>query len=441
MTSREKLQDSHLAELHDLAAKASVPKFRLLSRDDLIDAIADGGGDREAAAESERPKRRRRRRRGAGGDEPKAERGSARESESKRDTDDGSDDTEEHTGVLDLLPQGHGFLRLGGLEPGEGDVYVSASQIKRCELRAGDEVSGPVRSPRRGERHPAIVRVEKVNGEEATEGREASFEGLTPIAPHRRIPLAVERDDILVRAAEVLTPLAYGQRVLVRAEPRSGRTTLLRGLVKAISAADDAPGIVVLLVDERPEEVTEWRRQAPEAEIAAATADLEAADQVRHAELALQRAKRRAERGEDVVFIVDSLTRLGVAQRDPSAIKPLFGAGRETEESDGGSLTVIATVLSGTDDGDGDAVAEAVETTENAVIALDASLAAAGILPAIDAAACAVSGEEALREESELAAVRRLRAELAGQDSAGAAAALRERIEASSSNDELLKSL
>ncbi len=410
--SREELQNSHLAELHELAAKADVPKFRLLSRDELIDAL---DGDSEASASA--PKRRRRRRRGGrGSEDAKAPEDDA--------ADERSDDTEEKSGVLDLLSQGHGFLRLGGLEPAEGDVYVSASQVKRCELRAGDEVTGPVRSPRRGERHPALVRIETVNGVEASESREASFEELTAITPHRRIPIS--SDDVLVRATELLTPLAYGQRVLVRAQPRSGRTTLLRGLVKAISAADDAPGIVVLLVDERPEEVTAWRREAPDVEIAAATADLEAPDQVRHAELALARAKRRAERGEDVVFIVDSLTRLGVAQRDPGAVKPLFGAGRETEEDGSGSLTVIATVLTGTDDGN--EVAEAVETTENATIALDPKLAAAGVVPALDVSGTAVSGEEALRDESELAEVRSLRAVLGELDPEAAAASLRERL-------------
>lgn len=420
--SPEELKNRHLAELHELAAKASIPKFRLLSREELIEKLEGGGSDNgDGDGENAPPKRRRRRRRGGRGGSEDARPGS---DPGGSDPEDSSEDTEERSGVLDLLPQGHGFLRLNGLEPGEGDVYVSASQIKRCELRAGDEVAGPVRSPRRGERHPALVRIETVNGAAASESREASFEGLTPVAPHRRIPM--DTSDILVRATELLTPLAYGQRVLVRAQPRSGRTTLLRGLVKAISAADDAPGIVVLLIDERPEEVTAWRREAPDAEVAAGAADLEPPDQVRHAELALARAKRRAERGEDVVFIVDSLTRLGVAHGDAGAVKPVFGAGRETEDEGSGSLTVIATVLTGTDDGD--SVVEAVETTENATITLDPKLAAAGVVPALDVAGSAVSGEEAIRDEAELAEVRALRAELGEQDAEAAAASLRERL-------------
>ncbi len=342
------------------------------------------------------------------------------------------------TGVLDVVPAGHGFLRLRGLEPDADDVYISASQIRRCELRAGDEVAGPARPPRRGEHHPALVRVERVNGEEPGEERAAGFEDLTPVAPHRRLPLG-DFDDALVRAVDLLAPLAFGQRVLILAEPRSGRTTLLRSLVRAIGAGDDGPGVIVLLVDERPEEVTEWKREATGAEIVAAPSDLDASDQVRHAELAVARAKRRAEKGEDVVVIVDSLTRLGVAYRDPIAIKPIFGAGRELEEEGSGSLTMIATVLKGTEDGEG--ALEGVETTENATIALDAELAAAGVIPAIDVARTGAVAEDKLREPDELEAVRHLRDELRGADPRAAAEALGERIRSSASNAELLSSL
>jgi transcription termination factor Rho len=227
--------------------------------------------------------------------------------------------------------------------------------------------------------------------------------------------------------------------VLVRAAARSGRTTLLRQLVGAITAAPEAAAPVVLLVDERPEEVTEWRRQAPAAEIAAAAADLEPVEQARHAELALERAKRRVERGEDVVLVIDSLTRLALAGEGPTSVKPFFGAGRELEEEGSGSLTVIATVLA--DAPDGDSVLAAVATTENATIALDPELADAGIFPALDAARSHATGEETLRGEAELAAARRLRSELRGLPPPDSAARLRERIEASTSNEELLASV
>jgi transcription termination factor Rho len=446
--SKAELESKHLAELHALAAKAGIPRYRMLPREQLVeellvhgDANSSPATEEEAeekAPAEERPARRRRRGRRGGGErqrrEPAEDEGAREEKAEAEEA-----EAEEVTGVLDVLPQGHGFARLGGLEPGEEDVYVSASQIRRCELRPGDEVTGLARPPRRGERHRALVRVEKVNGDEPAADREDSFDQLTPVPPSRRIPLHAERDDVLVRAADLLAPLAYGQRVLVLAAPRSGRTTLLRGLVQAIIAAPEAPSVVVLLVDERPEEVTEWRRLVPDAEIAAAAADLEPADQVRHAELAIARARRRAEAGEDVVFVVDSLTRLGVAHRDPAAVKPLFGSGRELEEEGSGSLTVIATVLTGTDDGDG--AAEAVETTENSTLALDPELAAAGTVPALDAARSGVSREETLRDPDELEAARKLRERLRDKSPAEAAEELAGMIRGSESNSELLRSL
>jgi transcription termination factor Rho len=423
---KEDLSNQHLARLHARAAELGVPHYRRLRREELIAELEsrDGG---EAAAETE-PQ----------ADEPEPERSEPEPRRSRRPAAKPSAE-EPVTGVLDVLPAGHGFLRLKGLEPDPDDVYISASQIRRCELRAGDQVEGPARPPRRGERHPALVRVERVNGEEPGEERSAGFDELTPVTPHRRIPLEVDADDVLLRAADLLTPLAFGQRVLILSEPRSGRSTLLRGLVSAIGSAPDAPGMIVLLVDERPEEVTEWKRHAGDAEIAAAPADLDAEDQVRHAELAMARAKRRAESGEDVVVIVDSLTRLGVAYRDPIAVKPIFGAGRELEEEGSGSLTMIATVLLGTEDGEG--VLEAVETTENATIVLDPELAGAGIFPAIDASRSTEVAEDQVREADELEAIRRLREELRGEDSRTAAERLGERIRSSASNAELLSSL
>jgi transcription termination factor Rho len=445
--SKAELESKHLAQLHALAAEAGIEGYRKLPREQLVEELLVHGdsasretesGGRGSEEEGERPARRRRRgRRGGAGRQREREPEERPEPEGAREGEDSGG--EEVSGILDVLPQGHGFARLSGLDPTEDDVYVSASQIRRCELRAGDEVTGMARDPRRGERHRALVRIERVNGAEPATEREDAFEKLTPIPPHRRIPLHAEADDLLVRSVDLLAPLAYGQRVLVRARPRSGRTTLLRGLAQAILAAPDAPSVIVLLVDERPEEVTEWRRLVPEAEIAAAAADLEPADQVRHAELAVSRARRRAEAGEDVVLLVDSLTRLGVAERDPAAVKPFFGAGRELEEEGSGSLTVIATVLTGTDDGDD--VASAVETTESSTIVLDPDLAAAGVVPALDVAATGVAREDTLREADELEALRRLRAELREMPPEEAARALAERVRSSGSNSELLGSL
>ena len=431
------LRDQHLADLHRRARELGVPRYRMLGHDELIEAIEardEGGaaGGREEAVDAglERPRR-----------EPEVE--EAREGEEVRESEEAQEgeeaeetETEAVAGVLDRMPQGYGFLRLSGLHESEGDVYVSASQIRRCELRPGDEVGGPARAPRRGERHRALVRVESVNGQSPEEKRR-HFEDLTPEPPTRLLIAADAEADPTVRAVDLLGPLAFGQRVLVLAQPRSGRTSLLRTLGAAIAATD--AHLCVVLADERPEEVPQWQQALPGAEIFAATADEEPREQVREAELAIGHAKRLAEGGEDVVVLIDSLSRLALGYRDPARVKRMFGAGRELGDDGSGSLTVIATVLDSDDRGA--EVREAVETTENLLLRLDADLALKGIFPALDPQASRASGEDQLREPEELEKARRLRAELAEMDPEQAARALAEQIAETSSNAELLARL
>jgi transcription termination factor Rho len=432
----EKLQELHLADLHEIAAELRVPRYRLLRRTQLLSEIeARLGAGKPPESESEpqtesepQPE-----------PELQPEPAPARERERERLDE---ESTEEVTGVLEITPQRYGFLRVHGLESHPEDVYISASQARRCELRPGDEVSGPARAPHRGERHPALVHVDRVNGSEPLTADRPEFEQLTPIIPKRRLPLDHESSDVLTRAVDLLAPLAFGQRVLVMAAPRSGRTTLLRGLATAIVAAE-APELIVLTIDERPEEATAWRQALPGAQIATATADLAPAQQVRLAELALERARRRAEAGADVVLIVDSLSRLAVASGDPAEVKRLFGSGRDLAEEGIGSLTVIATVIATVVEGaeDGGAAERAVITTESSLIRLDPELAAAGVVPALRPGECRVSNEDELRQPEELAAVRRLRSLLADLAPAEAATVLRERIESSPTNAELLSGL
>jgi transcription termination factor Rho len=424
MTPPMPLADEHLAELHRRARELDVPRYRMLTRDELIEAIeAGGGGETEAERELE--------------DEPEREPDEVEATESlERERPEREPEPETVTGVLDRMPQGYGFLRLSGTAESEGDVYVSASQIRRCELRPGDEVSGPARAPRRGERHRALVRVESVNGQ-SPEGERQHFEDLTPAPPTRRLLTPDAPGDPLVRAVDLLGPLAFGQRVLVLAQPRSGRTTLLRALGGAI--AETGAHLCILLADERPEEVPQWREAFPDAEIFAATADQEPREQVREAELAMGHAKRLAERGEDVVVLIDSLSRLALGYRDPGRVKRMFGAGRQLGGEGAGSLTVIATVLDSDDRGA--EVREALETTENLLLRLDAGLAAKGIVPALLTAESRASGEDQLRDADELQKVRRLREELGGMEAEEAARALSEQIVATGSNAELLARL
>ena len=426
------LRDEHLAELHRLARELELPRYRMMSRDQLIEAIEEGG---EGAVDTEGEEVE---------DSPGAPEPAQAVADAPEDTEDADEpepdaepepeaDTEEVTGVLDRMPQGYGFLRLSGLSEAEGDVYVSASQIRRCELRPGDQVTGPARPPRRGERHRALVRIESVNGQ-SPEDERRHFEDLTAAPPHRRILPPDASGDPLVRAVDLLGPLAFGQRVLVLAQPRSGRTTLLRALGSAIAEA--GAHVCVLLADERPEEVPQWERALPDAEIFAATADQEPRDQVRAAELAMGHAKRLAESGEDVVVLVDSLSRLALGYRDPGRVKRLFGAGRELEGEDTGSLTVIATVLESDDRGA--EVREALETTENLLLRLDAGLAGKGIVPAFVVADSRASGEGELRDQEEIEKVRLLREDLGDEDAEEAARKLGELLAQTTNNAELL---
>lgn len=471
------LSELHIADLHARAASAQIAGYRLLRREELIAALGgeqapgpepavrtaseEGSTDDAPAASSSserRPRRRggrgRRRSPGGGGSEllsgraPLAEEDDTDElealvpaSKAEHDGPEGVDEaeeapTEEVHGVLELTRQRFGFLRLRGLAPAEGDVYISASQIRRCELRAGDEVTGPARDARRGERHRALTHVDRVNGEEPSEDdARPSFDSLDPILPERRVPLDGEADDILLRSVDLLAPLALGQRVLIRAAARSGRTTLLRSIARAAATVETAK-VIVLLIDERPEEATAWRQALPEAELAIATAELAPIDQARTAELAIERARRLAESGADAILVCDSLSRLAVAA-DVGDVKRLFGSGRNL--AGGGSLTVLATVLA--DSGDEGEAERAVISTESALLTLDPDLAADGVYPAIDPGGCRVSNEDYLRTPDQLAATRRLRSQLAELDPADAARLLRERIESSSSNSELLASL
>jgi transcription termination factor Rho len=421
------VKDMHLADLHQRAREQGVPRYRMRTRDELVELLEEGIGaeevdETEDALESNEAE-----------PDPVADSGSEPKPESEPEPE---PETEQVTGVLDRMPQGYGFLRLGGLNEGEGDVYISASQIRRCELRPGDEVSGPARPPRRGERHRALVRVESVNGQSPDQER-SSFEDITPAPPHRRLLPPDAQADPLVRAVDLLGPLAFGQRVLVLAQARSGRTTLLRALGSVV--ADSEARLCVVLADERPEEVPQWERALPDAEIFAATADQEPRDQVREAELAMGHAKRLAEAGEDVVVLIDSLSRLALGYRDPARVKRLFGAGRELGDDHPGSLTVIATVLDSDDRGA--EVREALETTENLLLRLDAGLAAKGIVPALVVSDSRASGEDELRDPEELDKVRRLREELGELDTEEAARALADQIAATSSNAELLARL
>lgn len=439
--NKPSLQSHHLADLHKLASELEIERFRMLTRDELVDAITEKDPDASPAAEPATEKKDGRSKSEDGRSKKRDGSSGKKDGASGKKEDGGQDEGEPIEGLLEITSRGHGFIRLEGLQRGDDDVYVSPSQIRRCELRSGDHLAGPARPARRGERHSALVHVDRVNGSEPGEER-SGFEDLTPVPPTRRLPLDGEGasgpdEAILLRSVDLLAPLARGQRVLIDAAAGSGRTTLLRALGRAFTKVDDLE-LSILLIDERPEEEQRWREQLPDASIAAAGADMRAGEQLGVVELALARAARRAAEGADVVLLVDSLSRLGVAADDPSSAKPIFATGRETKEDDAGSLTVIATTIDRDEDR---GVAKMLSSTENASIKLDPELAAAGVWPAIEVGGCRTAGEDGLREGPELAGSRALRAELAALPARDAAERLRERLGAAATNDSLLASL
>jgi transcription termination factor Rho len=301
-------------------------------------------------------------------------------------------------GILEIMSEGIGFLRSGHYQPGPYDIYVSQSQIRRYSLRNGDLVIGQVRPPRESERHYGLLKVENINGINADDARErASFETLTPIFPDKRFDLETDRHTLSTRLINLVTPIGRGQRGLIVSPPKAGKTTILKQLANSISTKYPEVHLMVALIGERPEEVTDMDRSV-DAEVISSTFDEPVTSHVRVAEMALERAKRIVEIGRDVVILMDSITRLARAYNlvvtpsgrtlsggiDPSALYPpkrFFGAARNIEE--GGSLTIIATCIIDTGSRMDDVVYEEFKGTGNMELHLSRRLQERRVFPAI----------------------------------------------------------
>jgi transcription termination factor Rho len=384
---RAELEQSPLADLHLLANELGVDGFRRLRREDLIDAIVTrqvGGETAEPEAEDEAPKPRRGRRGGRGrGRARTAEEGATDEDagdepEPDRDREDRSEKVVE--GVVELLANGSGFIRLDPPEPTDDDVYISAAQVKRCELVSGDRIAGPLRAPRRSERFPSLVRVDTINGRPADEVAEGTrFEDLPIAFPSDRFELGSE--DPTVKAVEWLTPFGKGSRVVVAGTARSGKTEALRRIGAALEALEGLD-VTFVLAGVRPEEVGDSGGVS-----FAASADAQA----QAVEQAVEQGRRVAARGGDAVVLVDTLEYL-----PPQAARRALAAARNIV--DGGSLTIIAT-------------APAPFGGETTVVMLDAALTALGRFPALDLAASGVVRPELLVGDAGAEAIAKARAE------------------------------
>src|SRR5918912_2633569 len=361
------------------------------------------------------------------------------------------------SGILDVLPDGFGFLRTNGYSQGKGDVYVSTSQIKRFNLRRGDHVIGQIRQAREGEKYPALVRIESVNGREPQKGRyRTNFDDLTPLYPMERLRLEWKPNDIAPRVIDLVAPIGKGQRGLVVSPPKAGKTTILKQIAQSIAANYPETKLFVVLADERPEEVTDWQPSVEEAEVVASTFDQPADNHIAVAELVLERVKRLVEEGEDVVVLLDGITRLSRAYNlaapasgrilsggvDSAALYPpkkFFGAARNIEN--GGSLTILATPLVETGSRVEEVIFEEFKGTGNWELKLDRKMSDKRIFPAIDIPGSGTRKEELLLNPAELQLVWRLRRVLHALDSGGALELLIDKMKATNGNHQILSEI
>lgn len=358
-------------------------------------------------------------------------------------------------GILEILPDGYGFLRVNNYSPGPDDVYVSPSQIRRFSLRTGDLVLGQVRKPKEGERYYALLRVKAVNFRDPEQAlKRPNFDQLTPVYPDSRLRLEVKgQKDVATRLIDIVAPLGKGQRGLIVAPPKAGKTTVLKKLANSISTNHPEVELMVLLIDERPEEVTDMQRSV-QGEVISSTFDMTPDNHVRVAEIVLERAKRLVEHGMDVVILLDSITRLARAQNlivppsgrtlsggvDPAALhkpKRFFGAARNLENS--GSLTILATALIETGSRMDEVIYEEFKGTGNCELHLDRSLAERRIFPAIDLFKSGTRKEELLLSERELEMMWVLRRAMANLGTADTMDLLIERITNTKSNEEFME--
>jgi len=408
------LKKKSVAELHELASELNITNYSGLRKQDLIFRIEQALLEKETVIRGE--------------------------------------------GVLEILPEGYGFLRSQDWNYlyGPDDIYVSPSQIKRFDLRTGDTVQGQVRPPKEGERYLALLKVESVNYEEPEKTKtRVAFDNLKPRYPDQRIRLENATGDLSMRVVDIMSPIGKGQRGLIVAPPKAGKTILLQKLANAI--ADNHPEcyLIVLLIDERPEEVTDMQENV-RAEVIASTFDEPADRHVQVADMVIEKARRLVEHGRDVVILLDSITRLARAHNvvvphsgkilsggvDANALqkpKRFFGAARNID--DGGSLTIIATALIETGSRMDEVIFEEFKGTGNMELVLDRRLADRRIYPAIDINKSGTRKEELLLDKEELNRVYLLRNFLADMPTVEAMEFLLERMKRTKTNKEFFASM
>jgi transcription termination factor Rho len=408
------LKSKSVADLHDLAEELNISNYSGLRKQDLIFRIEQNLLDSDVVLRGE--------------------------------------------GVLEILPEGYGFLRSQDWNYlyGPDDIYVSPSQIKRFDLRTGDTILGQVRPPKEGERYLALLKVESVNGDEPEKAKHRiAFDNLKPRFPENRLLLETEKGDISMRVMDLVTPVGMGQRGLITSPPKAGKTILLQKIANSITENHPNVHMIVLLIDERPEEVTDMEEHV-DAEVISSTFDEPADRHTQVAEMVLEKAKRLVEHGKDVVILLDSITRLARAYNvtvphsgkilsggvDANALhkpKRFFGAARNIDG--GGSLSIIATALIETGSRMDEVIFEEFKGTGNMELVLDRHIADKRIFPAIDLNRSSTRKEELLLTDQELNRVYLLRNFLSDMPPAEAIEFLMERMKRTKTNQEFLDSM
>lgn len=368
----------------------------------------------------------------------------------------GANKTEVKKGVLELMQEGYGFLRADGLNPGSDDIYISQSQIRRFDIRPGDEVEGQVRPPKETERYYGMLKVEKVNGQIVEKmDRRPRFEKLTPVYPDKQLKMEVSKTPMSTRMIDLLSPIGFGQRGMIVSPPKTGKTTILKDIASGIAANYPDIHLMAVLIGERPEEVTDISRSI-KGEVYSSNFDDTPEHQTRVAELALERAKRLVETDKDVFILLDSITRLGRAYNlalppsgrtlsggfDPVALYPpkkFFGAARNLEG--GGSLTIIATALVDTGSRMDDLIYEEFKGTGNMELHLDRSLSERRVYPSIDVTKSGTRNEELLLDPNALKQIWRLRRMLETLNEMERTELFLQRLAKTSSNKDFLETL
>ena len=447
----KELEEKKVTELKEIAKEMDIKGYYKYKKYELIEAILKKD---KAEKRDEKPKKRRSK---ASKDSFKKNNIDIKDLSDKASQEmEKLDDINMASGILEIHQDGYGFLRRNNYQSGDDDIYLSPSQIRRFRMRSGDKISGVVRPAKQGEKFRALLYVKGINGKDPeTAVNRPNFDSLTPIYPEERMQLETESNEFSTRIIDLIAPLGKGQRGMIVSPPKAGKTTLLKMIANSISENYPETEMIILLIDERPEEVTDMQRTV-DGDVVYSTFDQLPRNHTKVAEIVLERAKRLVEHGKDVVVLLDSITRLARAYNltipatgrtlsgglDPGALyvpKRFFGAARNIEE--GGSLTILATALVDTGSRMDDVIFEEFKGTGNMEIHLDRKLSEKRIFPAIDIHKSGTRREDLLLTQKELASILTIRKAMGNYPSFEVIETLMDRLVKTETNDEFINNM